>query len=424
MKKPLHGYPFIFALYPLLTLLTHSTSPHLIQSELKTAALLALGGIVLYLALWFFIKQPGRAALLAGLWILLYNAYTPVYELIEDRALGGFIYGRHRYLLPVWVGLALVASFLMIRGLKRDRALTAVFNVSAAGMLVVGLVYSAISGSYLAPLRAVGLLPPPKLEVTYIDVGNIGDDREGMVGDSILLHTSDGHVALIDGGYNNGMALEYLQEHGVTHIDLVVLTHPHDDHAGGLIEVLRAIPADLLVSNGQPLENAPVYDEYRRAVEESGIKEQIVMEGDVLPFGTLYFEVLNPRALIPDNHNHGSVVLRLVNGEVSFLFTGDMDWLAESILLQGGTHVQSTILKVAHHGYNNQSKPPFIAKVAPEVAIYSAGPNIPDFPHAETLSTLFEVGAVIYGTDVNGDITVKTDGKTYEVLTERGGPLD
>lgn len=424
MKKPLHVYPFIFALYPLLTLLTHYTPSNLMQGALTTAALLALAGVVLYLALWFIIKQPGRAALLAGLWILLYVAYLPAYELIEDRMLGGFMYGRHRYLLPVWVGLALVATFLVIRGMKRARVLTGVFNVAAAGMLLVGLGYSAISGGYLAPLRAAGILPPPMLEVTYIDVGNIGDDIEGMVGDSILLRTSDGYVALIDGGYNNGMALKYLQAHGVDHIDLLVLTHPHDDHAGGLIEVLRAIPVDLLVSNGQPLENAPVYDEFRRAVEESGVKERIVMEGDVLQFGTLFFEVISPRDLISDNHNHGSVVLHLVNGKVSFLFTGDMDWLAESILLQGGTHVQSTILKVAHHGYNNQSKPPFIARVAPEVAIYSSGPNIPEFPHTDTLSTLFEAGAAIYGTDINGDITVKTDGKTYEVLTERGGPLD
>lgn len=278
-----------------------------------------------------------------------------------------------------------------------------------------------IPGPWTQPLRSAGFLPSPQLEVTYIDVGYLGPDQPGVIGDSILLQSSEGKVALIDGGYPNGLALAYLKAHNVTHIDLMVLTHPHDDHDGGLIDVLKTIPVDVLVTNGQPLNDSPLYADFEEAVQESGAERRIVKSGDNISFGSLTFQVLSPRKINPDTVNGNSIVMRLLDGKVSFLFTGDTQHLEETRLVDSGVPIQSTVLKIAHHGADTSSGPEFLMKVAPSVAIYSAGAgNVYQFPHEITLKNLHDLGVQIYGTDTNGTIVVRTDGKVYQVIPERG----
>lgn len=257
--------------------------------------------------------------------------------------------------------------------------------------------------------------PVPQVEVNYIDVGQA---------DSILLRSSEGKVALIDGGDKNFGALEYLQANNVTHIDLMVLTHRHDDHSGGLPEILSAIPVDRVVTNGQELLE-PVLSEWQTAFEESGAEASVVKAGDKIPFGSLTFQVLSPRKINPTSVNNNSVVLRLEVGQVSFLFTGDMQKLEEERLLKTGENLHVNILKVAHHAGDTSSSVPFIEKVLPDVAIYfSRTGNWFGFPHQGPLDTFKAFNIPVYGTDVNGTITVKTDGKTYTITTERGGPRE
>lgn len=285
--------------------------------------------------------------------------------------------------------------------------------LSAVLLLLVG------AGLWLA-LRPA----PPSVTVDYINVGHIGDTEPGVVGDSILIQSSEGKVALIDGGYPDTGVLPYLKSQNITHIDLLVVTHAHDDHTGGLAEVLRAIPVDRLVHNGQGLDS-PIYAEFQRAIQESGVPVSVVKAGDKLPFGRLTFLVLSPRKVNPNSINNSSVVLRLVVGKIGFLFTGDMQQLEENRLLAINAQVQADILKLAHHGAATSSSAPFIERVKPSVAIYSAGKdNKYGFPEKSTLDTLHALGVEVYGTDINGTIRVTTDGKTYVVHPERGGPLD
>lgn len=292
---------------------------------------------------------------------------------------------------------------------------------SAAAIVAKGVL--AAPEAWMARLRSAGLIDPLKLEVTYINVGYLGPDQAGVVGDSILLRSSEGKTVLIDGGYPNGLALAYLQAHQVTHLDMVVLTHPHDDHAGGLIDIIQTIPVDLFASNGQALEDSPVYAELQEAIRSRKVKTRVIRSDDRLPFGSLTFWVLSPRYLNPDAINDGSVVLRLVDDKVTFLFTGDTQPVEELRLVRSGDPLHADILKLAHHGADTSSAPEFIAEVAPAVAIYSVGAgNMYDFPSAITLDTVHAAGAKIYGTDRNGTIVVKTDGQTYEVIPERGGP--
>ena len=114
-------------------------------------------------------------------------------------------------------------------------------------------------------------------------------------------------------------------------------------------------------------------------------------------------------------------MLRLVFGKVAFLFTGDAGKQAEAGMLAAGEDVQAQILKVGHHGSSSASSPAFLAAVKPQVAIYCCGVgNSYGHPHAETLTALADVGAKVYGTDVNGTVVVTSDGTTYQVDPRKG----
>jgi competence protein ComEC len=275
----------------------------------------------------------------------------------------------------------------------------------------------------ISGIVAYRLLPPPSVQVDYIDVGHVGET--GVVGDSILLTSSEGKVVLIDGGYNGAGALEHLQKRGITHIDMIVLSHPHDDHAAGLIDILKNIPVDRMVTNGQTLDDSDLYKQLQKTVKETKVRTQIVRAGATLPFGRLSFKVLAPASINKAiGHNNNSIVLRLDVGKVSFLFVGDAMKMEEQWMLDAKAPLHVNILKVGHHGDDTASSPVFLETVKPEVAIYSAGKgNMHLLPKPETIANLLQVGAEIYGTDINGTITVLTDGKTYTIKTERGGPL-
>ncbi len=248
------------------------------------------------------------------------------------------------------------------------------------------------------------------LRVTFIDVGQ---------GDSILLEAPDGAVALIDGGWDNGLALEYLAAHHIAHLNLVIASHPHADHIGGLVEVMRALPVDQVWTSGAT-HTTGIFEQFLDTIGERHIPYNEAQPGDTIPFGAFGLVVLN-------GHEHGelnnsSLVLRLQYDQVSFLLTGDAEAGSEHEMLQAvAAQLPSTILKVGHHGSYTSSAPEFLAAVRPAVAIYSAGRgNSYGHPHASTLENLHAAGATVYGTSRNGSVVVSTDGATYTVTPERG----
>jgi beta-lactamase superfamily II metal-dependent hydrolase len=187
---------------------------------------------------------------------------------------------------------------------------------------------------------------------------------------------------------------------------------------------LRAIPVDHVVTNGDP-DITPDYLDFEAAIVESGAEHTVVKKDDSLPFGSLTFEVLSPRKINPTSTNNNSIVLRLEVGKVTFLFTGDIQELEEMRLVNSRAPLRADILKIPHHAADTSSRPVFLETVKPDVAIYMAETgNIHGFPHQVTLENLTIVGAQIYGSDVNGTITVTTDGRNYGVQTERGEPLN
>ncbi len=248
------------------------------------------------------------------------------------------------------------------------------------------------------------------LEVHFIDVGQ---------GDAILIDLDETKI-LIDGGARSSGVTTYLGEYIDGELEVMVVTHPHADHIGGLIDVLNTFHVEQFWHNGDT-STSQTYSEFMTAVQSEGADIHIAKRGNFINAGDLSFTVFNPYVL-GSGTNNNSIVLSLSYGDIDFLFTGDAEYEAENDML-----VQSIvplpdieILKVGHHGSNTASSRMFLEFISPETAIYMADmANRYGHPHQETISSLLAIGADIYGTDSCGTIIVTTDGISYGIETER-----
>ena len=257
------------------------------------------------------------------------------------------------------------------------------------------------------------VVPPGTLTVHFIDVGE---------GDSILLDIGDNEV-LIDGGGKSPGVVRYIDDYVDGRLEVMVATHPHADHIGGLISVLRAFEVDEIWLNGDT-STSETYSQFMSAVNSEGAQVFTARRGDTIHAGNLTFNVLHP-ANLNGSTNDDSIVLSLSYGQIDFLFTGDVEQEAEaSMLVQSVVPVPDVeVLKVAHHGSRTASSMQFLQVIKPECAIYMAGQdNSYGHPHEEAIANLCEVGAQIYGTDIHGTVVVTTDGATYDVLLSNNEP--
>ena len=249
-----------------------------------------------------------------------------------------------------------------------------------------------------------------ELKVHFIDVGQ---------GDSILVDLGETEI-LIDGGDKSPGVTPYLNRYVDGNLEVMVATHPHADHIGGLIDVLNAFQVEQIWHNGETSESK-TYTDFMTAANSEGAEVHIGKRGDRITAGALSLLVLNPRTLAGTTNNN-SIVLSLSYDRIDFLFMGDAEREAEGAMLVASDIPvpDIDILKVGHHGSRTASSPDFLALTTPEVAVYMAGTgNSYGHPHQETLDALAKIGAKIYGTDVNGTIIIDTDGKTLTAKTQK-----
>lgn len=258
-------------------------------------------------------------------------------------------------------------------------------------------------------------LPPKQLTVTYLDVGQA---------DATLIQTMTGENVLIDGGENPDILQSALVSKGVRKIDLIILSHPHADHLGGLTEVVKNYKVGSVLDGGQT-HPSPLYEKFLTAVKKQKIPYQLARRGQEFKIGrSLDIFILHPTENFisgtTSDINNNSVVAKISYGKVSFLFTGDIEEEAQFSLLSYGERLKAEILKVPHHGSANGSNMQFLQYVQPEVAIIQVGAGNPfGHPAQSTLGKLKSLGAQIYRTDKDGDVTVRSDGKKVEVRSER-----
>jgi len=213
-------------------------------------------------------------------------------------------------------------------------------------------------------------------------------------------------------------------------IELVVLTHPHDDHLSGLVEVLERYQVEQVFYPDLDYESS-LYDEWGELIEEKGIPYTPAQARQEIDLGDgVIIRVVNPQTpqitgtepdIDTDIENNGSLVLRLSLGRVSFLLTADIMWEAEFALISRGAELASTVLKVAHHGSYTSTTTEFLAAVSPGVAVISVGENRFGHPHQEVLDQLeASLGAEnLFRTDEQGTIEFITDGERLWVEVGR-----
>ncbi len=249
-----------------------------------------------------------------------------------------------------------------------------------------------------------------QLAVHFIDVGQ---------GDAILLEAPDAAV-LIDAGTRGAgeIVVQYLVRRGIRRIDLVIATHPHADHIGGLIQVLRNFQVDRIIDSGQP-HTTKTFDDYLTEVERQVDEGHCVFEvpeDQVVDLGSgAVLTVLGPDTAM-GSLNDGSVVCRVDFGSTSFLFTGDAELAAEERLLRRQADVKVDVLKVGHHGSRTSTSSSFLTAVSPAHAVICVGDgNRYGHPHVEVLHRLQNAGVEIYRTDVHGTVIFVSDGRELTV---------
>jgi competence protein ComEC len=344
----------------------------------------------------------------------LFLAYTiGVVELtarlpLTGLELGGFSAGA------MWLYYALFGVLVLaVRQEKgRLREIWVSFTQRLSTKLLIGGLALAVILAWIAALQ----MPDGHLHVHFLDVGQ---------GDAILIQCPHGQQILVDGGPSPSLLLSHLGrrmpfwDHS---LDLVVLTHPEEDHLGGLVEVLTRYDVSLVLDSGQGCTSATC-DAWRSLMEEKEIPYRRAQSGMRLELGQgVQIEVLHPPTPLMTNTasdiNNNSIVLRLEYGRFSTLLAGDVQWEAEQVLLSSGQPLDSLVLKVPHHGGDASLTEPFLEAVSPEVAIISVGSdNRFGHPHEVTLEKLH--GISTYRTDQQRNIEVASDGVQYWVVTQR-----
>lgn len=256
-----------------------------------------------------------------------------------------------------------------------------------------------------------------QLQIHMLDIGQ---------GDSLLIITPEKKSILIDAGLVKAApkVIEALEKNNIESIDLVVASHPHADHIGGMPKVLDAVPAKKFLDSGQEHPTA-TYEKLLTKVQEKIGKLTVARAGQKFELDSgIKIEVLGPSEPLLEKvsgsvENANSVILMLSYGSFRMLFTGDSEDETEERLLEKGYNLKAQVLKVAHHGSQYASSEDFLKKVNPETAIISCGEdNNYGHPSQPTLEK-FKSGKVkVYRTDLQGEITVLSDGKNYQIKTE------
>ena len=261
------------------------------------------------------------------------------------------------------------------------------------------------------------------LEIVFLDVGQ---------GDAAFVRFPNGKTMVVDGGERNAyfdcgeqVLLPFLRYMGVRRVDVVVASHPHNDHIGGLVALLEQMEVGHFLDSGQG------YDSWtarrlRELIAERGVHYRRVAAGDSLAgLGGVAGLVLHPTADFVDADgntpfglNSSSVVFSLQHGAVRVLFTGDVEQETDPVILAWGPRLQAQLLKVAHHGSRTSSQPLFIEAVAPAVAVMSLGEgNKFKHPAPEIVARYAAHGARVLRTDHTGAVQVRIDGTNMAVQT-------
>ena len=312
---------------------------------------------------------------------------------------------RHPLAVP------LTAGYLLARSATRHKLLTGFLLLFCGTILYADYCFWRTFDAAYFPHKSQ--VQEKTLRVTFLDVGK---------GDAAVIETPDGRTMVIDAGSSadcKRVILPYLKRHGSGRIDALLLTHPHSDHIGGAIKLMKTFAIGILLENGAEDKQM---QKVRDFASSHDVPVRILRRGDTLNGGSeLTVKILSPAGGANfRNKNDHSLVMRLQYGSIAFLFTGDAQEDAEKSMVSSGQDLSCSVLKVGHHGNRHSTTETFLNKVKPCTAIISVDANNRiGCPHEETLARLGNIGAKVLRTDRNGNITCQTNGTTIAIETER-----
>ncbi len=254
--------------------------------------------------------------------------------------------------------------------------------------------------------------PVDGASVIFVDVGQ---------GDCEIIRLEDGRNILIDAGTNEGEdeLVKKIKDYGIEKFDVVIATHPHEDHIGGMDAVIDNFDIGC-VYMPDVVTTTKTFENLLDSIENKNLEVKKAKAGvSVINEENISMVFVAPNSDKYDDLNNYSAVLKFTYGKCSFLFTGDAEKLSEKEMLENSMDVSADVLKVGHHGSSTSSGKSFIEAVNPKYAIIEVGQdNEYGHPHKETMEEL--EGVEIYRTDLQGDITAICDGDNIKITTKDG----
>jgi competence protein ComEC len=266
---------------------------------------------------------------------------------------------------------------------------------------------------YLALDKQLNVPGPTQqpFRVSFLDVGQ---------GDAVLIEADD-EVMMIDAGGNDQevVLIDMLVKMGIEEIDILVGTHPHEDHIGGMDRVIERFETGKIFMPNVTHTTA-TFRSVMQSIKNSGLKISDSAAGSSHNLGSATWEIIAPNSGEYEDLNNYSIVIRLVYEGTAFLFTGDCEIESEAEMLDAGWGLDADVLKISHHGSSSSNSKEFLEAVSPEYGVICVGEDNPyGHPHQEVLERLDESDIRIYRTDMDGTVVFTSDGSNLEIETWR-----